>query len=128
VAERSEGHDARSEAGWVIWTVTCRSVEHEGVRGVAVLVTDGDTEHEVGRVAYVRKGSENPKRDFGAQLDDVLERADRVVTEINDLGDELQRLADDADREREEQAEKLSAMARKTITEALGSRPSKAMA
>jgi hypothetical protein len=78
------------------WLPTARIVEHDGVTGVAILlsVVSGDRreEMEVGRVAFVRKKSENPKVKFEDQLRDLIERADAAADTVNDLWAEFDRV------------------------------------
>lgn len=55
----------------------------ENTGGIVVYVTSGSTKQEVGRVAYMRRVSVNPKTTFDKALQDVVEKARTACKMLN---------------------------------------------
>jgi hypothetical protein len=80
------------------WSVICRPVgenaDGKNTGGLAVLLVnarDPEFEHEVARVAYIRKEarSGNKKRPFDEVLAEVINVAQRATDTLNDLEDDF---------------------------------------
>lgn len=67
------------------------SAEVDEPNGLIVLLTDGDAEYEVGRVAYLRELARDPGIDFATALQSVLDRAQRAADAVNDAIDDFER-------------------------------------
>lgn len=80
-----------------MWLPLIRSVEHDGISGIAIRIVESrqpETEVEVGRVAFIRNQSRNPKTTFGEQLANIVAKADQACELANDLQVELDRQQD----------------------------------
>jgi hypothetical protein len=99
------------------WTVVCEPINEDGKAGLVVKLVQasGNTytaEYEVGRVAFVRVGSKNPKKTFQAVLADVLDRAGVAVEIVNDFQSEMDRANEIAE---QEHADRLGSMAEEAL-------------
>lgn len=102
------------------WTVICEPVANnepgkKNRGGLRVILTDGDREHELSRVAFARRNSRNPDESFVVQLQHELDKAYEVAATVNELMGEFERLQEEASRK-----------ARDLVREVLGN-PSKAL-
>lgn len=83
------------------WTVVCEVVDDTTPKGknrnsLAVLLTDGVDRHEIVRVAFVRANSNNPKAEFGDELQRQLDKAQECAATINELHEYLEELRGEA--------------------------------
>lgn len=75
------------------WTVICLPVSDANKQsGIAVVLTDGDERHEVSRVAFARRDSEDPACPFEDKLLAEVAKGDSAADTMNDLIEELERL------------------------------------
>ena len=61
-----------------------------------MLLTDGETEHEISRVAFVRRNSNNPRASFEVALQLELDKAQEAATTLNEMQQEFEALQAEA--------------------------------